>query len=151
MEICKCAIDVKRALGNRWVTVDGERLRKCNNCDLLANDDNQLKEIKEIEKPSTPMGKRLAGIDEIVKRMWIWISIQALFIGVWFGNAFAETKVNTDYWGDTSVSQEFNAGMFLMGILIGFGSFAPLVFVVQALREVVLNIVKGPIDESELS
>lgn len=146
METCKCTVEEKKSLGNRWVTVDGERVRKCNNCDLIANDDAVLLEVKELAKPTTPLGKRLSGIDDIVKRMWIWISIQAVLIGFWLGDAFGTPHM--DYYGN--ISKDFNGGTFVIGTLVGFGAFAPLVFVVQALKEVVINLVKGPLDKSEL-
>lgn len=84
-------------------------------------------------------------INEIIRRMWIWISAQACFIGIWAGAAYPQTNFGD---GDSGYSQSFNFGMFLVGVFFGIGAFAPLVFVVEALREVILNIIKGPEQKS---
>lgn len=158
MNSCQCSKSERNTYGHRWVTKEGERVGICNNCDKIVDvvvnaaadagaQETSIK-LSDLQKkvPTTPLEKRVSGIEDIVRRMWIWISIQALFIGIWVGSTFGELQY--DYYGN--LTKEFNFGLFILGTLIGFGTFAPLVFIVQALREIVVNIVKGPLDKSEL-
>ncbi len=157
MEKCKCSKAERNLYGKRWIWQGSERVDVCNNCDKHydaeaiaveeATDQPNSFPLSDLQKkvPTTLLERRVSGIEDIVRRMWIWISIQAVFIGFWVGNTFGNLKY--DYYGN--LTKEFDFGLFILGTLIGFGTFAPLVFIVQALREIVINIVKGPLDKSE--
>lgn len=143
METCRCYNSIREKFG----VTKTQAGYTCNNCAHL------IPETAEIETISVTSGNQqnrnsptlvtssklnvlpgLSGINSIVMRMWIWISIQALIIGVWAGNAFPDEGYYTS---------SFSFGNFILGVLIGIGAFAPLVFVVEALREIVRSIVQG--------
>lgn len=105
----------------------------CNTCDgLVARGNNADFEEVNLSPPiSRQTSNRLSGINGIIRRMWWWIGIQAVFIGFWAGSAFPTEDLSGPL---------FSFGMFFVGILFGVGAFAPLVFLVEALREVVVNL-----------
>jgi hypothetical protein len=127
--ICSCSAE---SLSKSGTTVHMNQTW-CNSCGRLAPRGTQVKSEKVNSKSSVPSKtkNRLSGINGIIRRMWWWIGIQAIFIGIWAGSAFP----TEDYYGPS-----FSFGMFFVGILFGVGAFAPLVFVVEALREVVINL-----------
>ena len=78
------------------------------------------------------------GIDSIIRRMWWWILAQSFVVGIWAGSSNETLECRLD---DTRCS--FNFPYFVLGVLISIGAFAPLVFVVEAIREVVRSINKS--------
>ena len=72
--------------------------------------------------------------------MWWWIITQGVGIGVWAGFAFPSTREVCEYYSGCDSATGFGWGAFFGGLLAGIGAFGPLVFVVQALREVVRSL-----------
>lgn len=134
---CTCYGFRRESFG--FKNIDGNKV--CNYCEKPYS----LETVEKVRSQSTNVGLksesnlRLDGINSIIIRMWIWIGAQAIFIGVWAGNAFPNVE---DGYYETEVT--FSFGMFLVGVIAGVGAFAPLVFVVEALRQVIINLIKGP-------
>jgi hypothetical protein len=100
--------------------------------------------IKKIFSTPDSGDARESGINNIIRRMWWWILAQGFFIGIWLGNSGDPSCHISSLTGSTYCSAaQFDMGSFFIGCLIGVGAFAPLVFVVEAIREVIRSINKS--------
>jgi hypothetical protein len=103
---------------------------------------NPVGALKEaFSKPAESDGPE-GVINMLIRRMWWWVSAQAVVLGFWAGSAFPTNSCHYDaYWGQTVCSSdEFNFAGFLIGVLVGLGFFAPAVYLFQAFREVIRSV-----------